>query len=150
MKVKNNSLVFNSLKNLFRRDGILKSFGYDTGMVWINTDLDTALERAAKRDRSVPPEFIKSVFENLSKNKNYYKKHFKFFTEINNSDGELTDSVVNKAYISCQNFFLSKIENPVGEDCREKLINSNGELIPTIYSDLSSILNSLNGWYGNY
>ena len=32
----------------------LKQLGYDTHMVFVNTSLDTALERNAKRDRSVP------------------------------------------------------------------------------------------------
>ena len=140
----------NSLKNLFRREGILKSFGYDTGMIWINPDLDVAIKRAEKRSRSVPVDFIKSVHESLEKNKKYYQSHFKFFMEIDNSDGELTDSVVKKSYVACQNFFMSDVENPIGIEYRDKILKSNGDLIPSVYPDLSSILKSLNGWYGSY
>jgi shikimate kinase len=61
----------NSARNLFRRDGILKSFGYDTGMIWIETDVEVAIERARKRDRSVPEQFIRKVFSSLSENKDY-------------------------------------------------------------------------------
>ena len=32
----------------------LKQLGYDTHMIFVNTSLDTALERNAKRDRTVP------------------------------------------------------------------------------------------------
>ena len=88
----------NSAKNLFKRDGILKSFGYDTGMVWIETNVDDAIKRAKTRTREVPEKFIRSVYESLSKNKEYYKSHFRYFHEIPNSDGELTDSIIFSAF----------------------------------------------------
>lgn len=140
----------NSLKNLFRREGILKSFGYDTGMVWINTDLDVAIERASKRARHVPEDFIRQVHESLEKNKEYYQSHFKFFVEIENHSGELDDRVIKSAYTRCREFFNSPIQNPVGVENYNKLIKSSGNLVPTIYKDINSITNVVNGWYGNY
>jgi shikimate kinase len=140
----------NSLKSLFRREGILKSFGYDTGMVWINTDVEHAIERAKKRDRNVPEDFIKKVHENLSVNKEYYKSHFKFFFEVNNSEGELTNAAIIKAYKTCSSFFTAPVSNPIGIGNMNILKKSNGYLVPNIYNSLEQIERTLGGWYGNY
>ncbi len=139
----------NSAKNIFKRDGILKSFGYDTGMVWIETNVDQAIERAKKRSREVPEDFIREVHYNLQKNKSYYKSHFKFFHEILNSEGELTDSAILDSYKAVRGFFTSPIENPLGELNLEKAKSSNGYLVPSVYKTISEIQQQLTGWYSN-
>jgi len=86
------------MNRVLMRNGILKQFGYDTGMVWINTDLNKALERIKQRNRSVPEEYVKDVHESLKQNIPYYKNEFNnFFIEINNNDGELNDMVLKAA-----------------------------------------------------
>jgi hypothetical protein len=73
----------------------------------VQINVEDAVRRANKRSREVPEEFIREVFDTLSKNKQYYKSHFHFFHEIPNSDGELTDKVILSAYKSVSNFFKS-------------------------------------------
>lgn len=140
----------NSAKNLFKRDGILKSFGYDTGMVWIETDVEDAIERSKTRSRYVPEDFIRSVFESLQTNKSYYQSHFKFFTEIKNSSGELTDNLILSAYKNVSSFFNESIQNPVGVENKNIAQSSTGYLIPQVYINIQDIQNQLSGWYGNY
>ena len=41
----------------------LQELGYETSMVFVNTTLETALERNRKRDRSVPPRDCKARVE---------------------------------------------------------------------------------------
>ena len=135
----------NSASSLFKREGILKSFGYDTGMVYIDTDLDVAIERTKERDRKVPEEFIRKVYESLSKNREYYKNHFEFFVEVKNSDGELTDKVVMDAYKKVRGFYSSDIQNPIGIESKNKMVN--GYLVPSVYRDISSIVRVVRGWY---
>ena len=135
----------NSASSLFKREGILKSFGYDTGMVYIDTDLDVAIERSKERDRKVPEEFIRKVYESLSKNREYYKNHFEFFVEVKNSDGELTDKVVMDAYKKVRGFYSSDIQNPIGIESKNKMVN--GYLVPSVYRDISSIVRAVRGWY---
>lgn len=135
----------NSASSLFKREGILKSFGYDTGMVYIDTDLDVAIERSKERDRKVPEEFIRKVYESLSKNREYYKNHFEFFVEVKNSDGELTDKVVMDAYKKVRGFYSSDIQNPIGIESKNKMVN--GYLVPSVYRDISSIVRVVRGWY---
>jgi shikimate kinase len=139
----------NNIESVFRREGILKSFGYDVGMVWINTDLNQAIDRAQRRDRKTPVEFIKKVHDSLEENMKYYKNHFKFFIEIKNSEGELTDSVINSAFKSTVNFFTSPVENPIGKNNLNTASKTSGRLVPNVKPSLSNISNLLGGWYSS-
>lgn len=62
--------------------------GYDSAMVFVNTDLQTALERNAKRARSVPEDIAtklwKDVQSNLGKFQQAFRNHFYI---IDNSEG---------------------------------------------------------------
>ena len=79
--------------------------------------------------------------------KTFYKKHFRYFTEINNSEGELTDEVIVAAYKSIGSFYNNDIENPVGIEHKERLLRGNGYLVPHIYSTIKDIKRNLIGWY---
>ena len=43
-------------EKIVRMSEKLKTLGYETLMVFVNTDLETALARNAKRDPTLPPE----------------------------------------------------------------------------------------------
>ena len=135
----------NSASSLFKREGILKSFGYDTGMVYIDTDLEVAIARVKQRDRKVPEKFIRGVYESLNKNREYYRSHFKFFVEVKNSEGELTDEVIMGAYNKVRGFYNSDIENSIGVDSKSKMVN--GYLVPAVYRDMNLIVRNIGGWY---
>lgn len=101
-------------RSLLRRVGILKSMGYDVGLLWIETDINTAIDRAKKRKREVPEDFIRKVYNEVSPLKNYYKSEFKYFKEINNNEGELNNKAILNAYKETSTFFTSPLENPLG------------------------------------
>ena len=69
----------NKINRAVYRDGVLKMFGYDTAMVWVDTPYETALKRIQQRERSVPEAFVKAVYDVQQENKEYYKSHFDFF-----------------------------------------------------------------------
>lgn len=138
--------------SVFRREGILKSFGYDTGMIWVETDLDTAIERAKIREqkigRHVDEDFIKTTYDKIQKLKPYYKSHFDFFVEVRNGEGELTEEVISKLYKSTHSFFTSPLQNPIGIANKDKLINSGGKYLSDLPNyDLSDIKSIANGWF---
>lgn len=137
----------NKPQRALSRDGILKSFGYDTAMVWINTSLDTALRRARERDRSVPENFIRDVHKSAKENLHYYRTHFRLFVEVNNDDGELTDDVILKAYQSTRSFFMSDIDNPVGRRSKSLAEDSTGYLVPKVYPSIEHIRKKVSNWY---
>ena len=68
----------NSLAILQTRKGLLERFGYDTAMVFINTNLETALERAKLRKRKVEPEFIKKSYDDCKSTAIFKNANFNF------------------------------------------------------------------------
>lgn len=137
----------NKINRAVYRDGLLKSFGYDTAMVWVETSLDTAIQRVQQRDRSVPESFIRSVHDSLAENKKYYMKHYSTFVEVQNDGGELTNEAILAAYRKVSGFFRGEIENPIGRRNKETAENSSGYMTPEIYNDISEIKSKLTNWY---
>ena len=137
----------NKINRTIYRDGLLKSMGYDTAMVWVETSLETAIKRAQQRQRTVPVAFIKAVHKNLAENKDYYKNHFSLFVEINNNDGELTNKTIVEAYRKISGFFKTEIVNPLGRRNKTIAEKSGGYLTPGVYIDINKIKSKLINWY---
>lgn len=96
----------------------LRSLGYDTMMVFVNTTLEKALERNMKRERKVPVDVATEIWHNAQRMKNRYKVLFKNnFIEIDNSK----DSATGKAEIErliqkkVDKFVSSPVINPTGK-----------------------------------
>lgn len=115
--------------NTINRKDILESVGYDVGCVFINTNLETALERNRQRKRQVPEEFLINTYLRVQKIKPNYKAGFKYFKEINNNTGELTDAVILQAFKSVQGFFNAPIQNPIGIKVIEQLRATGGKYL---------------------
>ena len=65
----------------------LLALGYETAMVFVNTDVESALARNAKRDRTVPPEIAKQSWLNVQKNIGRFQQVFnRNMFIIDNSD----------------------------------------------------------------
>jgi len=77
----------------------LEAMGYETAMIFVNTDEDTALKRNLERDRSLPDEEVskmwKSVQNNLGKFQNSFKS--KFFI-VDNSEGSNFEAASTSVY----------------------------------------------------
>ena len=73
----------------------LKQLGYDVHMIFVNTSLDVALERNAKRDRTVPESIaIKSwndVQRNIGKFSQYFRQNF---VVVDNNDPLENDGMI--------------------------------------------------------
>jgi len=138
--------------NLFKREGLLKSFGYDTAMIWVNTSLETAKARAEKREkligRHVDVEVIEDLYRKATDMKNYYKTHFHPYLEINNDDGELTDQVILDAFKKISHFYLDPVKNPVGiELIKDMKENGYKYLVDNPKYSMSDINNAATVWY---
>lgn len=68
--------------NILKRDEILESFGYDTAMIWVTSDIQTAMTNMQMRNRKVSLADVQQAFENLEQNYKTYQQHYgsKFFT----------------------------------------------------------------------
>ena len=104
-----------SIQAMLRRRGLLESMGYDTAMVFVNTDLETAIRRVQGRDRKVPEEFIRESFKKVNENKKFYRSKFDTFIEIDNNDGELTNKVIKHAFNFLTSFYNAPVKNLIGK-----------------------------------
>ena len=77
----------------------LENFGYDTHMIFVNTSLDVALLRNAKRPRSVPTSvvtnYLKSVQQNMGKFSNFFKGNF-VIIDNNDADEDMMKEVIKR------------------------------------------------------
>ena len=73
----------------------LKQLGYDVHMIFVNTSLDVALERNAKRARSVPEPLVvkswKDVQQNIGKFSQYFRQNF---VVVDNNDAKENDGMI--------------------------------------------------------
>jgi dephospho-CoA kinase len=133
--------------NLLMRVGILESLGYDVAMVYVKTDLETAIKRVQARDRKVPEEFITKVFNEMIESEEFYRGKFTHFVEINNNDGELTNDAIIAAFKKMRSFYSAPVKNPVGKRIVEQLRDGKQKyLVPSII-EKSELQKKLDMWY---
>lgn len=133
---------------VLRRKGILQSIGYDVSMVFVDTPVETAIERNKKRNRVVDQEFLEKAYKESQRLKSYYSSEFKTFTEILNGEGELIDKVITDAYKKMNSFFNSSIKNPIGIHLIEEMKkNKNKYLIDTEDYGINYLKKLVDSWY---
>ena len=76
---------YESVKGLHDK---LIDIGYDCMLIYINTDLQTALRRAARRKRNIHPRFVKKAHMDVKNNLGKYQNLFNDIIIIDNSDDD--------------------------------------------------------------
>jgi cytidylate kinase len=91
----------------------LKQIGYDVHMIFVNTSLETALKRNAKRDRTVPRSIAtkswKTVQSNMGKFSQYFRQNF---IVVDNNDSE--EDVMGPVYKQVMSLAKKKVQNRTG------------------------------------
>jgi shikimate kinase len=94
----------------------LKRIGYETAMIFVNTDLDTALARNKARKRTLPDEDVtkmwKAVQNNIGKFQRYYGDKF---IVVDNSDNADYEANVMSAYRKMAAFVKTDPKLPVAK-----------------------------------
>ena len=95
----------------------LKQLGYDIHMIFVNTSLDVALERNAKRSRTVPESVaIKSwndVQRNIGKFSQYFRQNF---VVVDNNDPLENDGMIfNSVFKQIKYLANKKVANPIAK-----------------------------------
>lgn len=93
----------------------LKQMGYDTHMIFVNTSIDVALERNAKRKRSVPESIATKSWKQVQSNMGKFSQHFRGNmvivdnNDIKEDDGTLFNSVLRQV----RGLARKKVNNPI-------------------------------------
>ena len=87
---------YNKIKKV--RDQLIR-LGYDTAMIFVNTNLETSLDRNRKRDRSLPDAEVEKMWKGVQDNMGKFQKLFGTdFTIVDNSEGADTPGATTSAY----------------------------------------------------
>jgi predicted kinase len=91
----------------------LQQLGYDTHMIFVNTSLDTALERNSKRARSVPESLVVKSWNDVQQNIGKFSQLFRRnFVVVDNNDAD--EEVFGKVYKQVMHLAKSKVQNTLG------------------------------------
>ena len=92
----------------------LKQLGYDVHMIFVNTSLDTALERNAKRERTVPTDVAtrswNAVQRNIGKFSQYFRQNF---VVVDNNDA--TEDVMTPVFKQIRGLLKKPVRSPIAK-----------------------------------
>ena len=92
----------------------LKQLGYDVHMIFVNTSLDTALERNAKRERTVPTDVAtrswNAVQRNIGKFSQYFRQNF---VVVDNNDSE--EDVMTPVFKQIRGLLKKPVRSPIAK-----------------------------------
>jgi predicted kinase len=96
----------------------LKSIGYDTHMLHVNTSLDVAKKRNAARARTVPDHVVTKTWHKVQDNLGHFQDHFgrDNFTVVDNSHDGDDHATLDKLHKHIRSIATSPVKNPVGKD----------------------------------
>ena len=98
-----------------RNHNMLQQLGYDSYMVFVNTSLEVALARNARRERTIPEYITKSSWEGVQNNIGKFQRLFgmaKFIVVDNNkSDLELVTLTMNRIGKLVRRFISAPVQN---------------------------------------
>ena len=81
----------------FKMYRLLEEAGYDVKAIFIQTDLEVALQRNNERSRTIPEKIVEKSHASAQKIKGYLKKHGKRnFHEVENNGGPIDTSLAGK------------------------------------------------------
>ena len=92
----------------------LQKVGYDCFMIFVNTDLEVALERNKDRERTLPEKLVKDSWQSVQNNLGKFQGLFGTGNMIivDNSEFKAFPSVVKKG---ANEFITRKIQNPIAK-----------------------------------
>ena len=96
----------------------VKKLGYDVAMIFVNTDLETALERNRQRERSLPDAEVETYWKDVQKNVGAFQQLFgsKNFHVVDNSKGKDFRSETLRAYKDISKFTKTEVKNNIAKD----------------------------------
>ena len=94
---------------------MLQQLGYDTYIIFVNTSLDTAIERNNKRDRKLPLDIVKVNWNNVQSNIGKFQRLFgmKNFIVVDNNNPK--ENVFRRVYKTITKLANKKVSNYIAK-----------------------------------
>jgi len=94
----------------------LQRLGYDTAMIFVNTDKETALARNRARARSLPDDEVSKMWQAVQNNIGKFNGHFgRNFIVLDNSDGANWKAGTQQGYKWAKKFTEQEPTKPVAK-----------------------------------
>lgn len=95
----------------------LKSLGYDVAMIFVNTDMETALERNRQRPRSLPDKEVIAYWKAVQQNIGAFQSMFgkPNFLVVDNSVGKDYEKETVRAYRDARKFTDKAVDNATAQ-----------------------------------
>lgn len=94
---------------------ILNNIGYDTFMVFVNTSLDVALERNARRARSIKEDIARKAWKDVQENIGKFQNLFGGENFIIVDNNKFDENILNKAAKEVRKVIKKPIRNPLAK-----------------------------------
>jgi len=104
-------------EKIAKQSNDLRQLGYDTHMIFVNTSLDVALERNAKRERSVPEDIAVRSWKAVQSNIGKFSQHFRQnFVVVDNNDADIKDpQIFNDVFKQIRGLLKKKVKSPLAK-----------------------------------
>jgi shikimate kinase len=94
----------------------LKKIGYDVGMIFVNTNLETEIARDAKRKRTLGADKVKVMWQEVQDNIGKFQNFFGGdFMVVDNSEGANWQKATLGAYKKASKFSKSPVRSPIAK-----------------------------------
>lgn len=102
-----------TIQNIQDKKRIMELHGYDCFMIFVNTNLDVALERNKQRQRKLPDNLVKQIWQKCQENIGHFQNIFgSNFRVIDNTlPQEIHGSVIK----AIRDFISKPVQNSVGK-----------------------------------
>lgn len=108
-------------EKIVRMSEKLKALGYETAMLFVNTDIETALDRNEKRDRSLPPVEVKQMWKDVQNNIGKFQRYFKNnMIIVDNSEDSNSSTDIQQAYKQISAWGRSAPQSRIAKDWLKK------------------------------
>jgi len=109
----------------------LKKIGYDIAMIFVNTDLETALKRNRERARSLTDKKVEEMWKEVQSNLGKFQSFFgSNFVIVDNSEGSNIEKATTSAYKKILKFSKQDPKNSIAKKWIAKQLGE--ERIPLI------------------
>ena len=101
----------------------LRNLGYETYMIFVNTSLDTALDRNNKRRRKLPADIVKDSWNGVQKNIGKFQNFFggRNFIIVDNNKAD--EDVFNKVFKVIRKLATKKVTNYIATSWIQQQLN---------------------------
>ena len=125
----------------------LKAIGYDVAMIFVNTDLDTAIDRDSKRPRNLGVNVVTKMWQDVQKNIGKFQAFFRNqFVIVDNSTNSNWQKATTDAYKKMKKFADQKPRSKIAQDwIKSQYTKSEGTMDPEMIKLLSKAMKEIPG-----